>query len=195
MEKKPTRTLVELSIHLNWAHRIERGLQMVTSITDEQLRAIFPVLQHTPRWRTWWGDGRSVVDAIVFMLYQQCSYEEVPVQVGDGRAAVCHYLEWQADGTWKLLCDILLATCSAADRAVWALILQRELVVPEIHHQAETDYSDAYIRARVSRTVRGLVAALSTIVSTVRRIRLVVEASPIEHNGNSTTSKPDRRIL
>ena len=95
-------------------------------VTDELWRVVEPLLPEVKRRYRYPGrrriDDRRVLTGILFVLRTGISWPDLPQEMGCGSGMTCwrRLKEWQEQGVWRRLHEVLLAKLHAADRIDWS---------------------------------------------------------------------------
>src|SRR5438270_3776838 len=95
-------------------------------VSDELWGLIEPLIPEVPRRYRYPGrkrlDDRKVLTGIVFVLRTGIPWELLPQELGCGSGMTCwrRLHEWQEQGVWQRLHELLLAKLREADRIDWS---------------------------------------------------------------------------
>ena len=94
-------------------------------VTDELWEVIEPLIPQVKRRHRYPGrkriPDRRVLTGILFVLRSGIPWEELPQEMGCGSGVTCwrRLNEWQRQGVWARLHEVLLAKLNAADQIDW----------------------------------------------------------------------------
>lgn len=95
-------------------------------VSDELWLLIEPLIPRVPRRRRYPGrkrlDDRKVLTGILFVLKTGIAWESLPQEMGCGSGMTCwrRLHEWQQQGVWQQLHELLLARLREAERIDWS---------------------------------------------------------------------------
>jgi transposase len=95
-------------------------------VSDELWAIVEPLIPQIERRYRFPGrkriDDRSVLAGILFVLQTGIPWEYLPQEMGCGSGMTCwrRLREWQEQGVWQRLHEVLLAKLHAADRIDWS---------------------------------------------------------------------------
>src|SRR6516162_11711827 len=104
----------------------EEGAVMAKPLLPDELweiiRPILPVHRPDPRGGRPRLDDRKALTGILFVLKTGIPWEDLPCELGCGCGMTCwrRLRDWQADGTWLKIHQILLDRLRAADKLDWS---------------------------------------------------------------------------
>ena len=94
-------------------------------VSDELWGLVEPLIPKVPRRQRFPGrkrlDDRKVLTGILFVLQTGIPWEYLPQEMGCGSGMTCwrRLAEWQGQGVWARLHEVLLARLHAADQIDW----------------------------------------------------------------------------
>jgi transposase len=94
-------------------------------VTDELWEIVEPLIPEVKRRKRYPGrkriPDRQVLTGILFVLKTGIPWEDLPQEMGCGSGVTCwrRLAEWQAEGVWDRLHEVLLAKLNAADEIDW----------------------------------------------------------------------------
>jgi len=94
-------------------------------VSDELWELVEPLIPKVKRRNRYPGrkriDDRKVLTGILFVLQTGIPWEHLPQEMGCGSGVTCwrRLAEWQAQGVWDKLHEVLLAKLNAADQIDW----------------------------------------------------------------------------
>ena len=94
-------------------------------VTDELWELVEPLIPKVERRRRFPGrkriPDRQVLTGILFVLKTGIPWEDLPREMGCGSGVTCwrRLAEWQQQGVWQRLHEVLLARLNAADEIDW----------------------------------------------------------------------------
>lgn len=94
-------------------------------VSDELWEIVEPLIPKVERRKRYPGrkriPDRQVLTGILFVLKTGIAWEHLPQEMGCGSGVTCwrRLAEWQAQGVWKRLHEVLLARLNAADQIDW----------------------------------------------------------------------------
>jgi transposase len=95
-------------------------------VPDELWEVVEPLIPQVKRRYRYPGrkriDDRRVLTGILFVLKTGVPWEYLPQEMGCGSGVTCwrRLREWQQQGVWQRLHEVLLAKLNAADQIDWA---------------------------------------------------------------------------
>jgi transposase len=95
-------------------------------VSDELWEIIEPLIPTVERRRRFPGrkriDDRKVLTGILFVLQTGIPWEHLPQEMGCGSGMTCwrRLVEWQEQGVWQELHEVLLARLNGADEIDWS---------------------------------------------------------------------------
>lgn len=100
---------------------------MAKPLVDDALwELIEPLIPVKPRRAKnpgrWPLDNRKVLTGILFVLKTGIAWEDLPQEMGCGSGMTCwrRLNQWQQDGVWQKLHEVLLAELNAIDQIDWS---------------------------------------------------------------------------
>ena len=101
--------------------RMSNATAFPTRLTDEQWAILEPLVPANKP-----GDGRpakyrrrDIVDAIVYVVRQGCTWRALPREFPHWNTVFWYYKEWQTDGTWDRLLAHVQTKSDAVGEGVW----------------------------------------------------------------------------
>lgn len=94
-------------------------------VSDELWALVEPLIPEVKRRYRYPGrkriDDRKVLSGILFVLRTGIPWEDLPQEMGCGSGVTCwrRLDEWQKQGVWDRLHEVLLARLNAADQIEW----------------------------------------------------------------------------
>jgi transposase len=94
-------------------------------VTDELWQIVEPLIPEVERRRRYPGrkriPDRQVLTGILFVLRTGIPWEDLPQEMGCGSGVTCwrRLREWQQQGVWQRLHEVLLARLNAAGEIDW----------------------------------------------------------------------------
>lgn len=94
-------------------------------VTDELWEIVEPLIPEVERRRRYPGrkriPDRQVLTGILFVLKTGIPWEDLPQEMGCGAGVTCwrRLREWQEQGVWQRLHEVLLAKLNAAGEIDW----------------------------------------------------------------------------
>jgi transposase len=94
-------------------------------VSDELWAIVEPLIPEVKRRKRYPGrkriPDRQVLTGILFVLKTGIPWEDLPQEMGCGSGVTCwrRLAEWQAQGVWDRLHEVLLARLNAADQIDW----------------------------------------------------------------------------
>ena len=94
-------------------------------VSDELWQIVEPLIPEVKRRRRYPGrkriPDRQVLSGILFVLKTGIPWEDLPQEMGCGSGVTCwrRLHEWQQQGVWARLHEVLLAKLHAADQIDW----------------------------------------------------------------------------
>jgi transposase len=95
-------------------------------VSDELWEVVEPLIPEVKRRRRYPGrkriDDRKALTGIVFVLQTGIPWEHLPQEMGCGSGMTCwrRLREWQEQGVWQRLHEVLLARLNGADQIDWS---------------------------------------------------------------------------
>ncbi len=101
---------------------------MAKPLVDDELWAIIEPLLPAPKARRFRFPGRKPIDnrraltGIIFVLKTGIGWEDLPQEMGCGSGMTCwrRLRDWQADGVWQRLHELLLAKLNGSKQIDWS---------------------------------------------------------------------------
>jgi transposase len=94
-------------------------------VSDELWEIVEPLIPQVKRRKRYPGrkriPDRQVLTGILFVLKTGIPWEDLPQEMGCGSGVTCwrRLAEWQAEGVWDRLHELLLAKLNAAEEIDW----------------------------------------------------------------------------
>jgi transposase len=88
-------------------------------LTDAQWNRIAPLLPPAARTGRPRADDRRTLDAILYVLYTGCRWNDLPREYGASSTAFRRLTQWQAGGVWERIRQTLLSTLDEHGKLDW----------------------------------------------------------------------------
>lgn len=118
------------------------GLRNLSRLSDQQWERISTVLPGRVGKRARSGNGRTFLEAVLWVAENQTSWLDIPKEFGDSHAVYIRFARWAHDGVWPRVIDAL-----------------QEL--PELNARLSA-LVNAYVEARTLRQLRLSMKGLSS---------------------------------
>jgi transposase len=127
-------------------------------VSDELWEAVEPLIPSVPRRQRYPGrkriDDRKALTGIIFVLQTGIPWEHLPQEMGCGSGMTCwrRLHEWQEQGVWQRLHEVLLARLNGADQIDWSRAAIDSSQVRAVFGGSSLGRARSTVRARAQST-------------------------------------------
>lgn len=114
-------SLIELWTATAETIRRREMTSLATALTDAQWALIAPLLPAPARTGRPRANDRQTLEGILYVLRNSCRWHDLPERYGDPVTCWRRYVQWERDGVWERVWEVLLATLDPVARLAWAL--------------------------------------------------------------------------
>lgn len=140
-DASPEKPMDEREMHLARMRNCRR-------LSDDQWEKVSAILPGRVGKRARTGNGRTFLEAVLWVADNQVSWLDIPKEFGDSHAVYIRFARWAHDG-------------------VWPRVIGELQELPELNFRL-TALVNAYIEARALRRMRSIVKGLSPTLTPVR---------------------------